>query len=91
VIHALALIAAAVSTAALLVVVSVTVFVMSLAFRAKRAPESRGSTGHLEVSMVGEPQADPARFPEEAAEDKISAQPASTTGSRLRLSGGRSK
>ena len=39
--HALALIAAAVSTAALLVVVSLTVFVVSLAFRAKRTPGSR--------------------------------------------------
>jgi hypothetical protein len=54
--HALALIAAAVSTAALLVVVSLTVFVVSLAFRAKTA-ESRKGTRHLEMSMVGEPRA----------------------------------
>jgi hypothetical protein len=40
VLHALALIAAAVSTAALLVVVSLTVFVVSLAFRATRTPGS---------------------------------------------------
>jgi len=57
VLHALALIAAAVSTAALLVVVSLTVFVVSLAFRAKKTPESRGGTRHLEMSMVGEPRA----------------------------------
>ena len=44
--HALALIAAAVSTAALLVVVSLTVFVVSLALRAK-TPESRRGTRHL--------------------------------------------
>ena len=54
--HALALIAAAVSTAALLVVVSLTVFVVSLAFRAK-TPGSRRGTRHLEMSMVGEPRA----------------------------------
>lgn len=42
--HALALIAATVSTAALLVVVSLTVFVLSLAFRAKRTPGSRTET-----------------------------------------------
>jgi hypothetical protein len=64
VIHALALIAAAVSAAALLIVVSLTVFVVSLAFRAKRTPESRRGTRHLEMSMVEEPQADPVRFPE---------------------------
>jgi len=64
VIHALALIAAAVSTAALLLVVSLTVFVASLAFRARRTPKSRRGTRHLKMSMVGEPQADPVRFPE---------------------------
>jgi hypothetical protein len=64
VIHALALIAAVVSTAALLLVVSLTVFVASLALRAGRTRESRRDTRHLEVSMVGEPQADPVRFPE---------------------------
>lgn len=63
-IRALALIAAAVSTAALLLLVSMTVFVASLAFRARRTPKSRGRTRHVEMSMVGEPQADPVRFPE---------------------------
>jgi hypothetical protein len=57
VLHALAVIAAAVSAAALLVVVSLTVFVASLAFRAKWTPESRGGTRRLEMSMVGEPRA----------------------------------
>jgi hypothetical protein len=52
--EALALIAAAVSTAALLVVASLTVFVVSLAFRAKRTPGSRRGTRDLEMSMVGE-------------------------------------
>ena len=55
--RALALIAAAVSTAALLGVVSLTVFVVSLAFRAKRTPESRRGRRQLEMSMVGEPRA----------------------------------
>jgi hypothetical protein len=44
VLHALALIAAIVSTAALLVVASLTVFVLSLAFKAKRTPGSRTDT-----------------------------------------------
>ena len=44
---ALALIAATVSTAALLVVVSLTVLVLSLAFRAKRTPGSRTDTKDL--------------------------------------------
>ncbi len=47
--HALALIAAAVSTAALLVVVSLTIFVVSLAFRAKKKPGSRTGTGDVEI------------------------------------------
>ena len=55
--HALALIAATVSTAALLVVVSLTVFVLSLAFRARRTTASRTDTRDLEMSMVGEPGA----------------------------------
>lgn len=45
--HVLALIAATVSTAALLVVVSLTVFVLSLAFRVKRTPGSRTDTRDL--------------------------------------------
>jgi hypothetical protein len=53
----LALIAAAVSTAALLVVVSLTAFVASLAFRAKKPHGSGSRTRDLEMSMVGEPRA----------------------------------
>jgi hypothetical protein len=79
VIHALALTAAAVSTAALLVVLSLTVFVASLAFRANRTPEMRPGTRHLEMSKIDEAQPD------------ISAQPASATETRMRLSGARSK
>jgi hypothetical protein len=79
VIHALALTAAAVSTAALLVVLSLTVFVVSLAFRANRTPEMRPGTRRLEMSKIDEAQPD------------ISAQPASTTETRMRLSGARSK
>jgi hypothetical protein len=60
VLRALALIAAAVSTAALLVVVSLTMFVLSLAFRAK-TPGSRTGTRDLEMSMVDEPRANPPR------------------------------
>ena len=56
-IHTLALIAAAVSTAALLVVVSLTVFVVSLSLRAKREPGSRTAMRDLEIPMVGEPRA----------------------------------
>ena len=51
--YAFAVIAAAVSTAALLVMVSMTVFVVSLAFRA-RTPESRRGTSHLQMSIVGD-------------------------------------
>jgi len=43
VLQALALIAAAVSTAALLVVVTLTVFVVSLAFKANRKPRTPGA------------------------------------------------
>jgi hypothetical protein len=57
VLHALALIAATVSTAALLVVVFLTVFVLSLALRAKRTPGSRTVSRDLEMSMVGGPRA----------------------------------
>jgi hypothetical protein len=64
--QALALIAAAVSTAALLVVASLTVFLASLAVRAKRTPGSRRATRVLEMSRVGEPQAN--RPPPSAAE-----------------------
>ena len=52
-IHALALIAAVLSTAALLVMVSLTVFLVSLAFKVRRSESSR-STGHPETSTVGE-------------------------------------
>jgi hypothetical protein len=44
VIHALAVIAATISTIALLVMLSLTVFVVSLAFRADGAPDSRKRT-----------------------------------------------
>ena len=53
--HALALIAAAVSTAALLVVVFLTLFVVSLSFRAKREAGSRTGPRDLEMPMIGEP------------------------------------
>jgi heme/copper-type cytochrome/quinol oxidase subunit 2 len=43
-VHALAVIAATVSTIALLVVLFLTVFVVSLAFRANRRPDSRKRT-----------------------------------------------
>jgi hypothetical protein len=54
--HALALIAAAVATAALLVEVSLTLLVVSLAFRARKTPESRRGARKPEMSMVGEPR-----------------------------------
>lgn len=55
--QALALIAAAVSTAALLVLASLTAFLVSLAIRASRTPGSRSVTRALEMSRVGELQA----------------------------------
>jgi hypothetical protein len=55
--QALTLIAAVVSTAALLVVASLTAFLVSLAVRAKRTPGSRRATRALELSRVGELQA----------------------------------
>src|SRR5580704_1235616 len=51
--HALALIAAAVATAALLVEVSLTLLIVSLAFRATRTPESRRGARNSEMSMIG--------------------------------------
>jgi len=52
VVYALAVIAAAVSTVALLVMVSLTAFVVSLAFRARRTPDSRTSTTDLQTSIA---------------------------------------
>jgi hypothetical protein len=57
VLDALVLIAAAVSTAALLVLVSLTVFVVSLALRAKSTPGSHKGTRELERSIVSKPRA----------------------------------
>jgi hypothetical protein len=44
VLHALAVLAAAVSTVAMLIVLFLTVFVVSLAFRARRMPDPRKHT-----------------------------------------------
>jgi len=52
VVYALAVIAAALSTVALLVMVSLTGFVVSLAFRARRTPDSRRSTTDLQTSIA---------------------------------------
>lgn len=52
--HVLALIAATVSTVALLVVMSLTVFVVSLAFRANNTPGSRKDTADLQSAMVAD-------------------------------------
>jgi len=52
VVQALAAIAGAISTIALLVMVSLTAFLVSLAFRARRAPEPRRSTSELETSIA---------------------------------------
>jgi len=52
VVYALAVIAAAISTVALLVMVSVTAFLVSLAFRARRTPDSRRSTTDLQTSIA---------------------------------------
>lgn len=56
-VHALALIAAAVSIGALLIVVSLTVFVVSLAFRAHGTSDSRRHTAEPRASTVGAPRA----------------------------------
>jgi hypothetical protein len=52
--QALALTAAVVSTVVLLIVASLTAFLVSLAFRAKRTPCSRWATRDPEMSTVGE-------------------------------------
>src|SRR6267154_45290 len=49
---ALAVIAADISTVALLVMVSLTAFVVSLAFKARRTPDSRRSTPDLRTSIA---------------------------------------
>ena len=67
-VYALAVTAAAISTAALLVMVSLTAFVVSLAFRACRTPDSSRSTTDLQTSIADDsrgnrPRTLHARFP----------------------------
>jgi hypothetical protein len=52
VVYALAVIATAISTVALLVMVFLTAFVVSLAFRARRTPDPRTSTTDLKTSIA---------------------------------------
>jgi hypothetical protein len=52
VVYALAVIAAAISTVALLVMVSLTAFLVSLAFRARRTTDSRRGTTDLQTSIA---------------------------------------
>jgi hypothetical protein len=66
VVYALAVIAACIFTVALLVMVSLTAFMLSLAFRAHRTPDSRMSTTNLQRSITedfraGHPRARHAR------------------------------
>ncbi len=51
-VYALAVIAAAISTVALIVMVYLTAVVVSLAFRARRTPDSRRSTTDLQTSIA---------------------------------------